>query len=55
MALEINAQYAEFVQFAEANIRQGNEEAIARDGGEAAGGPLAEPEIRGYKVGQALE
>ena len=41
MAIEINAQYTKFAQFAEANVQNGNEEAIARDGGEAAGGPLA--------------
>ena len=36
MALEINTQYTKFVQFAEAEMHKGNEEAIARDGG----GPL---------------
>ena len=97
MTLTINPQYTKFVQFAEAEMHKGNEEAIARDGG----GPLdgrtitasdtdsvlgtfkwyrspddkrannqarelfrqaiinmftgAEPVIRDYKVGQALE
>ena len=36
MALEINAQYTKFVQFAEAEMHKGNEEAIAR----VSGGPL---------------
>ncbi|MBO7688298.1 MAG: hypothetical protein J6V72_18085, partial [Kiritimatiellae bacterium] len=43
MAINLdNAQYNKFVQFAEQQIRAGNEKAIARDGGAAAGGgPLA--------------
>ncbi len=42
MALNINAQYTKFVQFAEQQMQAGNETAIARDGGEVAGGgPLA--------------
>ena len=39
MAINLNnAQYGKFVQFAEQQIRAGNETAIARDGGAAAGG-----------------
>lgn len=37
MALEINAQFSKFVQFAEQQMRAGNETAIARAGGEVAG------------------
>ncbi len=48
MALNINAQYTKFVQFAEQQMQTGKETAIARDGGE-------EPVIRDLKIGQALE
>ena len=41
MALVISEQYRRFVEFAQEHIRQGNEDAIARDGGAAAGGQLA--------------
>ena len=37
MALEINAQYTRFVQFAQEQVRAGNEEAIARGAGDPAG------------------
>ena len=40
MALVISEQYRRFVDFAQEYIRQGNEDAIARDGG-AAAAPLA--------------
>ncbi len=37
MPIELNAQYGKFVQFANQQMRAGNDEAIARDGGAAAG------------------
>ena len=42
MALEINAQFKQFVQFAKQQMKAGNEKAIARDSGRVEGqGPLA--------------
>ena len=37
MALDVNAQYTRFVQFAEQQMDAGNEEAVARDGGAPGG------------------
>ena len=41
MSLVISEQYRRFVEFAQTHVNQGNGDAIARDGGAAAGGPLA--------------
>ena len=41
MAFAISEQYRRFVEFAQTYVNQGNEDAIARDGGAAAGGQLA--------------